>query len=163
MQKEIDEHFMKIALKEAYKAYNKNEIPVGVVIVSNGKIVSKGYNKKEKNNDPTEHAEIIAIKKATKKIKDWRLNNCEIYVTKEPCIMCAGAILEARLKRVIFGFKDNEKGGFGGKINILNFFDVKIIIDNGILEKESKEIFEKFFKKLRRGGWAVKSACLESR
>lgn len=152
MQKKVDEHFMQIALKEAYKAYGKNEIPVGAVIVSNGKIISKGYNKKEKNNDPTEHAEIIAIKKATKKIKDWRLNNCEIYVTKEPCIMCAGAILESRLKRVIFGFKDNEKGGFGGKINILDFFDVKIIIDNGILEKESKEIFKKFFNKLRRGG-----------
>lgn len=152
MQKEIDKFFMQIAIKEAIKAFNKNEIPVGAVIVSNGKIISKGYNKKEKYNDPTNHAEIIVIKKATKKIKDWRLNNCEIYVTKEPCFMCAGAILEARLKRVVFGFRDNENGGFGGKINILDFFDVKIIIDNGILEKESKEIFEKFFKKIRRGG-----------
>ncbi|HQJ56088.1 MAG TPA: nucleoside deaminase [Caldisericia bacterium] len=152
MQKDIDKYFMQIALKEAYKAYNKNEIPVGAVIVSNGKIISKGHNKKEKYKDPTNHAEIIAIKKAVKKIDDWRLNNCEIYITKEPCIMCAGAILEARFKRVIFGFKDNEKGGFGGKINLLDFFNDKIIIDSGIFEKETKSIFEKFFKKIRRGG-----------
>lgn len=163
MQKEIDEFFMRFALKEAYKAFNYNEIPVGAVIVSNGKIISKGYNKKEKDNDPLNHAEIIAIKKAAKKIKDWRLNNCEIYVTKEPCIMCAGAIIESRVKRVIFGFKDHKNGAFGGKIDILDFFDVKIIIDSGVLEKETKGIYEEFFKKLRRGGWVVQSACLESR
>lgn len=152
MKQKIDEFFMHFALKEAYKAYNYNEIPVGAVIVSKGKIVSKGYNKKEKSKDPTNHAEIVAIKKAIKKIKDWRLNDCEIYVTKEPCFMCAGAIIEARIKRVIFGFKDPKSGAFGGKINILDFFNVKIIIDSGVLEKETKTIYEEFFKKLRRGG-----------
>lgn len=152
MDLEIDKKFMKVALKEAYKAFKEDEIPVGAVIVLKGKIISKAHNKKERTNDPTNHAEIIAIKKAIKKINDWRLSDCEIYVTKEPCLMCAGAILESRIKRVIFGFKDNEKGAFGGKINILDFFDVKIKIDNGIHENEARDIFEKFFKKLRRGG-----------
>ncbi|MDI6861603.1 MAG: nucleoside deaminase [Caldisericia bacterium] len=144
--------FMKVALYEAKKAYSKGEIPVGAVIVKNGKVISKAHNLKEKNKDSTSHAEINAIRLATNKLNDWRLNDCEIYITKEPCIMCAGAIIESRIRRVIFGFYDKESGAFGGKINILNFINAKIIIENGILERECFEIFKSFFDILRRGG-----------
>ena len=147
-----DTIFMKVALEEAKKAFIEGEIPVGAVIVKNGKVISKAHNNKEKNKESISHAEINAIRLATKKLNDWRLNDCEIYVTKEPCIMCAGAIIESRIKRVVFGFFDKESGAFGGKINILDFINVKIIIEYGVLEKECFEIFKSFFDILRRGG-----------
>lgn len=150
-----EEIFMRVALYEAKRAFYLNEVPVGAVIVKDGKVISRAHNKKENSKDPTSHAEINAIRIATKKLNDWRLNDCDIYITKEPCIMCAGAIIESRIKRVIFGFFDKEDGAFGGKINILNFINAKIIIENGILEKECFEIFKKFFDILRRGGWVV--------
>ncbi len=144
--------FMKVALYEAKKAFLEGEIPVGAVIVKDNKVISRSYNKKEKDKEPISHAEINAIRIATKKLGDWRLNDCEIYVTKEPCIMCAGAIIESRIRRVVFGFYDKESGAFGGKINILNYINAKIIVESGILERDSFELFKSFFDKLRRGG-----------
>lgn len=143
---------MYLAIEEAKKAYDKKEIPVGAVIVKNGEVVGRGYNLKETLKDPTQHAEIVAIRDATKNLGDWRLNGSTIYVTKEPCIMCAGAIIEARIERVVFGVIDKEKGAFGGKFNILDILGAKIIVEKGVLSSESKKLLLKFFKYLRRGG-----------
>ena len=105
----MDNKYMNLAYKEALKAYNCDEVPVGAVIVSNGKVLAKAYNKKVSSNDVCAHAEILAIKKASKKVKDWRLVNCEMYVTLEPCPMCAGAIEQSRIKKVYIGTKSNFK------------------------------------------------------
>ena len=112
----IDEHFMKIALKEANKALLKEEIPIGCVIVDeNNKIIARGHNIKEQKEDVSAHAEILAIRKAGKKRNNWRLNGCTIYITLEPCLMCASAIMQARLSRVVFGAREDNTGAFGSK------------------------------------------------
>ena len=143
---------MLIALQEARKAYDEGEIPVGAIIVKEGKVIGRGHNLKETTKDPTQHAEIVAIRDAVKKIGDWRLNGATIYVTKEPCVMCAGAIIEARIERVVFGMVDKEKGAFGGKFNILNILGAKISVEKEILSQESKKLLLSFFENLRRGG-----------
>lgn len=135
------DYYMKMALKQAKKAKKNNEIPVGAVIVKNNKIISQGYNKKEKQKNVILHAEIIAITKACKKIKNWRLDDCEIYVTMEPCMMCCGAIEQSRIKKVVYGIK-NEKFGYTSKLK-------KIKIINGVCEKECKNIIQSFFKNKR--------------
>ena len=137
----MEEKYMKIAIKEAKKALKKGEVPVGAIIVKENKIISKGYNKKEKTKNVIKHAEIIAISKACKKIKNWRLDNCEIYVTMEPCMMCCGAIEQSRIKKIVYGVK-NENYGY---TNVLK--NVKII--SQICEKECKEMIQAFFKKKR--------------
>lgn len=111
--------FMDIAIEEAKKAYNKDEVPVGAVIVKDNKIISKGYNLKESNNDITAHAEIIAIKNAEKVLENWRLNDCDMYVTLEPCSMCASAIAQARIKRLYIGTSDISSGACGSVINLI--------------------------------------------
>lgn len=113
-----DEYYMNIAIKEAQKAYKKDEIPVGVVIVKNDKIVAKGYNKRNKSNKVKDHAEIIAIDKANRRLRNWRLEDCEIYITLEPCPMCASAIEQARIKRIITGAvnKNNETNNISSEI-----------------------------------------------
>ena len=108
-----DNKYMKEALKEAQKSYNKEEIPVGAVIVKDGKIIGRGHNLKETKNDTTNHAEIIAIKKASKKLKSWRLTGCTMYVTLEPSTMCAGALIQARLDKVVIGTMDQQPGAGG--------------------------------------------------
>ena len=143
---------MLIALQEARKAYKEGEIPVGAIIVKEGKVIGRGHNLKETTKDPTQHAEIVAIRDAVKKIGDWRLNGATIYVTKEPCVMCAGAIIEARIERVVFGMADKEKGALGGKFNILNILGAKISVEKEILSQESKKLLLSFFENLRRGG-----------
>ena len=115
------EFFMKEALKEAKKAYKKEEIPVGAVIVKDDKVIGAGYNKKETSKSPVSHAEIEAIYEACKNTNDWRLNGASLYVTAEPCIMCAGAILHARIDKVYFGVKETK---FGGVVSIANIFDI---------------------------------------
>ncbi|TAH59005.1 MAG: nucleoside deaminase, partial [Bacillota bacterium] len=108
-----DEKYMKLALKEAHKAAAIDEVPVGAVIVLNDKVIARGFNKREINNDPLGHAEMIAIRKASKKLNNWRLVDCELYVTVEPCAMCAGAIMWSRLKRVVYGTGDPKGGAMG--------------------------------------------------
>lgn len=111
--------FMKEAYKEAIKAGQKDEVPVGAVIVKDGKIVARAHNKKEKNNNPMGHAEIECIKKACKKLDDWYLKDCELYVTLEPCVMCVGAIINARIEKVYYGVRDLKAGALGGLFNLL--------------------------------------------
>ena len=148
---DINNKFMKSALKEAEKSYDKEEIPVGAVIVKDGKIIARGHNLKETKNDTTNHAEIIAIRKASKKLKSWRLTGCTMYVTLEPCTMCAGALIQARLDKVVIGAMDEKTGACGSVLNVLEDykFNHKVEIEKGVMEKECKEILQQFFKELR--------------
>ena len=147
-----NEKYMKEALKEAQKAYKKLEIPVGAVIVKDGKIIAKAHNIKEEEKDTTKHAEIIAIQKASKKLNTWRLNDCEMYVTLEPCSMCAGAIIQARLKKVYIGTMDEKTGACGSVLNLLKDykFNHKVELETGLLEENCKKILQDFFKELRK-------------
>ena len=146
-----DNKYMKEALKEAQKSYNKEEIPVGAVIVKDGKIIGRGHNLKETKNDTTNHAEIISIKKASKKLKSWRLTGCTMYVTLEPCTMCAGALIQARLDKVVIGTMDEKTGACGSVLNVVEDykFNHRVEIEKGVMEKECKSIIQEFFKKLR--------------
>lgn len=146
------EYFMKEALKEAKKAYKKLEVPVGVVIVKDNKIIARGYNQKEMKNNPIKHAEIIAIEKACKKLNNWRLNDCEIYVTLEPCPMCAGAIINSRIKKVYIGAVQEKTGACGSKVNLIEKYNSETKIDTefGILQDKCLELVQDFFKELRK-------------
>lgn len=145
------EKFMKEAIKQAKKAYDKEEIPVGAVIVKDGKIIARGYNKKEEKKDTTQHAEIIAIQKASRKIGAWRLQDCEMYVTLEPCAMCTGALIQTRLKRVYIGTMDPKTGACGSVLNLLEDykFNHKVEVETNIMQKECEKILKDFFKYLR--------------
>ena len=145
------EKFMKEAIKQDKKAYDKEEIPVGAVIVKDGKIIARGYNKKEEKKDTTQHAEIIAIQKASRKIGAWRLQDCEMYVTLEPCAMCTGALIQARLKRVYIGTMDPKTGACGSVLNLLEDykFNHKVEVETNIMQKECEKILKDFFKYLR--------------
>ena len=154
--KEISEEksknrFMKEALKEAKKAYNKLEIPVGAVIVKDGKVIARAYNKKEEKCDTTNHAEILAIKKASKKLNSWRLLNCDMYVTLEPCSMCAGALIQSRIRKVYIGALDPKTGACGSVLNLLNDYEFNhnVEVENGVLKEECETILKQFFKELR--------------
>lgn len=135
------EKYMEIAYKEALKAFKHNEIPVGAVIVKQGKIIAKSYNKREKSNNIINHAEINCISKACKKLKNWRLDDCIIYVTMEPCMMCCGAIEQSRIKKIVYSVKNKN---FGFTSNLKN-----IEIVDKILEKKCKDLIQSFFKKIR--------------
>ena len=139
--------YMKIALEEAKKSLKSNDVPVGAVIVLDGKVISKAHNKREKTGLVSAHAEILAINKANKKVKNFRLDKAEIYVTKEPCLMCMGACLSARLKKIYFGASDDRFGTKEFAQN--NKFNHKCQIEGGILEAECKSLLSNFFKKLR--------------
>ena len=148
----MEEKFMKEALKEAQKAYNKLEVPVGAVIVKNGKIIARGYNQKETKTDTTKHAEIIAIQKASQKLKAWRLLDCEMYVTLEPCTMCAGAIIHSRIKKVYIGAMDEKTGAVGSVLNLFEDykFNHKPEVEKGILKEDCESLLKQFFKELRK-------------
>lgn len=137
----MNEYYMNIAIKEAKKAYKYEEVPVGAVIVKDNKVIAKAYNKKEKTKNVTKHAEVIAISKACKKLKNWRLEDCIIYVTMEPCMMCSGAIEQSRIKKIVYGVK-NENYGFTDQLK-----NIEII--SQVCEKECRELVQSFFKKRR--------------
>ena len=143
-----NEYWMLQALHEAEKAYEADEIPVGAVVVYEDRIIGRGYNQREQLNDPTAHAEIIAITAAANTLEDWRLNNCTLFVTKEPCPMCAGAIVNARLKMVIFGCYDEEAGCCGSLYQLCGDprFKTKVSVKGGVLEKQSISLIQDFFK-----------------
>ena len=147
-----DIKYMKIALKEAKKAYDEEEVPVGAVIVKNGIVIATAHNQKEAKTDTTKHAEIIAIQKASKKLKNWRLEEATLYVTLEPCTMCIGAIIGARIKRVCFGAMDEKTGACGSVLNIPKdyLFNHIVDVEGNIMEDESKALLQEFFKMLRK-------------
>ena len=147
------EIFMKQALKEAQKAYKKLEVPVGCVIVKDNKIIARGYNQKETKFDTTKHAEIIAIQKASKKLQSWRLLDCDMYVTLEPCSMCAGAIINSRIKNLYIGTLDNKTGAAGSVLNLFEdyTFNHKVNVEKNILKDDCEKILKDFFKELRKG------------
>ena len=152
----VKEDFMKKALKQAKKAYDKLEVPVGAIIVKDGKVISSAYNQKETKIDTTKHAEILAIQKASKKLKSWRLIDCEMYVTLEPCPMCAGAIIQSRIKKVYYGALDEKTGAVGSKLNLFKDFKFnhKVEFENSILEKECRKLLQDFFKELRNNKYS---------
>lgn len=143
-----DEKFMKSAIKEALKAEREDEVPIGAVIVVDGKIIARAHNKMEKTQLATAHAEILAIEKACKKLKSWRLDNAEIYITIEPCAMCAGAIMNARIKRVVFGAYERKSGCAVSKYPILSDSGLNHNTEfiGGILEEKCSEIIKNYFK-----------------
>lgn len=147
----MDELFMKEALKEAYKAYEINEVPIGAVIVRNGEIVGRGYNQKETQKDATLHAEISAIKDACNNLGGWRLPDCTMYVTLEPCSMCAGALVNARIERLVIGAIDLKTGACGSVLNIVQMekLNHQIDVQFGVLEEDCSQILKTFFAELR--------------
>ena len=142
---------MKAALKQAQKAYNLGEVPIGCVIVHEGKIIGRGYNRRNTDKNTLAHAEITAINKASKKIGDWRLEDCTLYVTLEPCQMCAGAIVQARIPEVVMGCMNPKAGCAGSILNILDMpeFNHQVAVTRGILEQECSDMLKAFFVELR--------------
>lgn len=146
-----DEKYMREAIRQAKKAEDIGDVPIGCVIVSDGKIIARGYNKRNKNKTVLAHAELLAISKACKKAGDWRLEECTMYITLEPCQMCAGAIVQARIPRVVIGSM-NPKAGCGGSIlNLLEMeeFNHQVNVTRGVLEEECSEMLSAFFRSLR--------------
>lgn len=152
MKTNLDEKYMRIALKEAQNAVILDEVPVGAVIVKDGKILAKGHNLREKSNDPTSHAEINAIRKACKKLNSWRLEGATIYVTVEPCSMCAGTLLQCRIARIVYGTTDPKGGAIESSLEL---FKAKNInhhpeIIGGVLKEECSQLISSYFKSKRK-------------
>ncbi|MER2024645.1 MAG: tRNA adenosine(34) deaminase TadA [Eubacteriales bacterium] len=148
---DTDTTFMRAAIKQAQKAYEKSEVPIGCVIVHDGKIIARGYNRRNTDKSTLAHAEITAIRKAAKKLGDWRLEDCTLYVTLEPCPMCAGAIVQARITECVIGCMNPKAGCAGSVTNLLEMdgFNHKVIVRRGILEEECSNMLKTFFRELR--------------
>ena len=146
-----DEKYMKEAIRQAKKAWKIEEVPIGCVIVYEGKIIARGYNRRNTDKNTTSHAEINAIRKASKKLGDWRLEGCTLYVTLEPCQMCAGAIVQARIDKVVIGSMNPKAGCAGSVLNLLEMdgFNHKVEVERGVLEEECSTMLSGFFKELR--------------
>ena len=154
-----DEGYMQEALKEARKAYSKNEVPVGCVIVYDDKIIARAHNTRDEKKSIFAHAEMIALAKASKKLKSWILDECIIYVTLEPCLMCSGALLQARVKRIVIGAMEPKHGACGSVIDVFQGYLFNHIpqIDKGCLSDASSELMKSFFKELRAKSKSSKS------
>ena len=147
-----DEKFMKEAIKQAKKAEAIDEVPIGCVIVHEGKIIARGYNKRNTMKTTLGHAELLAIRKACKKLGDWRVENCTMYITLEPCQMCAGAIVQARIPRVVIGAMNKKAGCAGSILNMLEMkeFNHQVQVTRGVLEEECSRMMRDFFKEMRK-------------
>lgn len=146
-----DEKYMLLALEEAKKAAEIGEVPIGAVIVRRGEVIASAHNGRETTFDATAHAETSAIRNACQKLNGWHLTDCTLYVTLEPCPMCAGAIINSRIEKVVFGAYDNREGSFGSLINLASYpYSSRPEIVGGVMEKECKEVLSEFFKKLRK-------------
>ena len=156
--KNIQEKYMREALKQAKKAYTLGEVPIGCVIVHQGKIIGRGYNRRNTDKNTLSHAEITAINKASKYIGDWRLEECTMYVTLEPCQMCAGAIVQARIPEVVMGCMNPKAGCAGSILNILDMpqFNHQVEVNRGVLEQECSDMLKLFFTQLRERNKAEK-------
>ena len=146
-----DEKYMKEAIRQAKKAYAIGEVPIGCVIVHDGKIIGRGYNRRTIDKNTLAHAELMAIKKASKKLEDWRLEECTMYVTLEPCQMCSGAIVQSRMTRVVVGCMNPKAGCTGSILNLLQMeeFNHQVELTTGVLEEECSQMMKTFFKELR--------------
>src|SRR3984893_3030301 len=152
MSSEDDAVFMREALRQAKKALAAEEVPVGAVVVRSGRIIARAFNQVELLKDATAHAEMIALTQAESAVGDWRLTDCDLYVTKEPCVMCAGALVHARIHRVIFGCADERAGAAGSILNVLQMptLNHRCDISSGVLQNECAAILQDFFKKKRK-------------
>jgi tRNA(adenine34) deaminase len=151
VSRETDEKFMREAMKQAKKAYLLQEVPIGCVIVYDGKIIARGYNRRNTDQNTTAHAEINAIRRASKKLGDWRLEGCTIYITLEPCQMCAGAIVQSRITRAVIGSMNPKAGCAGSVLNLLEMqeFNHQVQVDRGILQEACSTMLSGFFRELR--------------
>ncbi len=149
---QLHERFMRLAIEEANKAGDLGEVPIGAVIVRDGEVVGRGYNLRETGKDPTLHAEMIAIREASERLGGWRLIGCSLYVTLEPCPMCAGAIVQARIEQVVFGAADPKAGCAGTLMNLLHEprFNHQLPVIGGVLEEECGQLLKQFFRRLRK-------------
>lgn len=148
---EREEKYMKMAIAQAKKAWKIDEVPIGCVIVFQDKVIARGYNRRNTDKNTLSHAELNAIRKASRKLGDWRLDDCEMYITLEPCQMCSGAIVQSRIKKVYIGCMNPKAGCAGSVLNLLQVekFNHKVIIENGILEEECSNMLKSFFRELR--------------
>lgn len=155
-----DEKYMKLALRQAQKAYELGEVPIGCVIVQDGKVIGRGYNRRNTDKNTLAHAEITAIRKASKKVGDWRLEDCILYVTLEPCQMCSGAIVQARIPKVVIGCMNPKAGCAGSVLNVLQMpeFNHQVDMVKGVLEQECSTMLKQFFAELRIRNKAEKEA-----
>src|SRR2546429_7975118 len=149
--RETDESFIHVAVRLAAKAYEAGEVPVGAVVVRAGKVIGRAYSQVELLKDATAHAEMLALTQAEAAVGDWRLTDCDLYVTKEPCVMCAGALIHIRIRRLIFGCADTKSGAAGGMINLLQHSALNhhCEITSGVLQNECAAILQDFFRKKR--------------
>jgi len=143
--------WMRLALRQAQMAFEQGEVPIGAVIVHNDQVIAEAYNEKEQRKDPTAHAEVLAIRRASEILGSWRLTDAIMYVTLEPCPMCAGAIVQSRLKRIVYGCADLKGGATGSVMNVLDYtlWNHRVDVVAGVLEEECSEILKLFFKRLR--------------
>ena len=152
MSNSDDKRYMEFALDEAQKAFEIEEVPIGAVVIYENEVIGSGYNLRESENDPTAHAEIIALREAATSLSSWRLADCTLYVTIEPCPMCAGALLQARVDRVVYGADDPKAGAVNSLYNFLDDvrFNHQVEVKKGVLVEECRGIIKKFFQRLRK-------------